>query len=173
MRVPYIFLVPSLLIIFLALVGPVFQSFLLSLSEFSLVNPSQTPVGFQNYIGLLSDSIFWRAIQVTLLLVFGSVFIEFIVGIFLGLLITSSGPKARTWFSSIFVIPIAVAPIVTGVLWSPNSFFDDLNTLLYYGLSLGTYIDTSKPFTYYSIIMLSDAWIWAPLFMLVTVAVIR
>ena len=143
MRVPYIFLVPSLLIIFLALVGPVFQSFLLSLSEFSLVNPSQTPVGFQNYIGLLSDSIFWRAIQVTLLLVFGSVFIEFIVGIFLGLLITSSGPKARTWFSSIFVIPIAVAPIVTGVLWSPNSFFDDLNTLLYYGLSLGTYIDTS------------------------------
>tara|TARA_Y100000590_G_scaffold376178_1_gene441576 strand:+ start:2656 stop:3537 length:882 start_codon:yes stop_codon:yes gene_type:complete len=173
LRVPYLFLVPALAIIFLALIGPVFQSFLLSLSEFSLVNPSQTPVGFQNYISLLSDSVFWRAIQVTLLLVFGSVFLEFIVGIFLALLITSSGQRARTWFSSIFVIPIAIAPIVTGVLWSPNSFFDDLNTLLYYGLSLGTYIDTSKPFTYYSIIVLSDAWIWAPLFMLVTVAVIR
>ena len=126
-----------------------------------------------NYIALLSDSIFWKAIQVTVLLVFASVFLEFIVGIFLALLITSSGPRARTVFSSIFVIPIAVAPIVTGILWSPNSVFDDLNTLLYYGLSLGTYIDTTKPFTYYTLITISDAWIWAPLLMLVTVAVIR
>ena len=173
LKVPYIFLIPSLIIIFLAGVGPVFQSFLLSLSEFSLVNPSQTPVGFQNYIALLSDSIFWKAIQVTMLLVFGSVFLEFVVGIFLALLITSSGKRARSVFSSIFVIPIAVAPIVTGILWSPNSVFDDLNTLLYYGLSLGTYIDTTKPFTYYSLIIISDAWIWAPLMMLVTVAIIR
>jgi ABC-type sugar transport system permease subunit len=145
----------------------------LSLSEFSLVNPSQAPVGFQNYIALLSDSIFWKSIQVTLFLVFGSVVIEFVVGIFLALLITSSGPRARSIFSSIFIIPIAIAPIVVGILWSPNSVFDDLNTLLYYGLSLGVYIDTTRPFIYYSLIMISDAYIWAPLLMLVTVAIIR
>ena len=68
--------------------------------------------------------------------------LELVVGIFLALLITNSGRRARSVFSSIFVIPIAIAPIVTGILWSPNSVFDDLNTLLYYGLSLGTYIDT-------------------------------
>ena len=114
LKVPYVFLIPSLVIIFLAGVGPVLQSFLLSLSEFSLVNPSQAPVGFQNYIALLSDSIFWKSIQVTLFLVFGSVVLEFVVGIFLALLITSSGPRARSIFSSIFIIPIAIAPIVVG-----------------------------------------------------------
>ena len=131
------------------------------------------PVGFHNYITLFSDSIFWSAIQVTLLLVAGSVILELVVGIFLALLITNSSGRARSVFSSIFVIPIAIAPIVTGILWSPNSVFDDLNTLLYYGLSLGTYIDTSNPRTYYSLIIISDAYIWAPLIMLVTVAILR
>lgn len=162
-----------MIIIFLVGIGPVFQSFLLSLSEFSLINPSQSPVGFQNYIALFSDSIFWNAVKVTLLLVFGSVFLELAVGIFLALLITNSGRRARGVFSSIFVIPIAIAPIVVGILWSPNSVFDDLNTLLYYGLSLGAYIDTTIPIIYYSLIIISDAYIWAPLIMLVTVAIIR
>ena len=154
-------------------IGPVLQSFLLSLSEFSLMNPSMQPVGFHNYITLLSDPIFWTAIQVTLLLVAGSVILELVVGIFLALLITNSRGRARSVFSSIFVIPIAIAPIVTGILWSPNSVFDDLNTLLYYGLSLGAYIDTTIPITYYSLIIISDAYIWAPLIMLVTVAILR
>jgi len=154
-------------------IGPVLQSFLLSLSEFSLMNPSMQPVGFHNYITLLSDPIFWTAIQVTLLLVAGSVILELVVGIFLALLITNSSGRARSVFSSIFVIPIAIAPIVTGILWSPNSVFDDLNTLLYYGLSLGAYIDTTIPITYYSLIIISDAYIWAPLIMLVTVAILR
>lgn len=173
MRVPYKFLIPVIFIIFLVGIGPVLQSFLLSLSEFSLMNPSMQPVGFHNYITLLSDPIFWTAIQVTLLLVAGSVILELVVGIFLALLITNSGRRARSVFSSIFVIPIAIAPIVTGILWSPNSVFDDLNTLLYYGLSLGAYIDTTIPITYYSLIIISDAYIWAPLIMLVTVAILR
>ena len=173
MRVPYKFLIPVIFIIFLVGIGPVLQSFLLSLSEFSLMNPSMQPVGFHNYITLLSDPIFWTAIQVTLLLVAGSVILELVVGIFLALLITNSSGRARSVFSSIFVIPIAIAPIVTGILWSPNSVFDDLNTLLYYGLSLGAYIDTTIPITYYSLIIISDAYIWAPLIMLVTVAILR
>ena len=173
MRVPYKFLIPVIFIIFLVGIGPVLQSFLLSLSEFSLMNPSMQPVGFHNYITLLSDPIFWTAIQVTLLLVAGSVILELVVGIFLALLITNSRGRARSVFSSIFVIPIAIAPIVTGILWSPNSVFDDLNTLLYYGLSLGAYIDTTIPITYYSLIITSDAYIWAPLIMLVTVAILR
>ena len=173
MKTPYGFLIPTLFLIFLVGIGPVLQSFLLSLSEFSLLNPSMSPVGFHNYIALLTDSIFWNAIQVTLFLVIGSVLLELIVGIFLALLLTNSGLRSRRVFSSIFVVPIAIAPIVTGILWSPNSVFDDLNTLLYYGLSLGAYIDTSIPSTYYSLIMISDAYIWAPLFMLVTVAIIQ
>ena len=91
MKIPYVFLLPTLAIIFLVGIGPVLQSFLLSLSKFSLLNPSMSPVGFHNYISLLTDSVFWTAIQVTVFLVVGSVLLELIVGIFLALLLTNSG----------------------------------------------------------------------------------
>ena len=103
MKIPYVFLIPSLFIIFLVGIGPVLQSFLLSLSEFSLFNPSMRPVGFHNYIALLTDSIFWRAIQVTLFLVIGSVLLELAAGIFLALLVTNSGSRSKRVFSSIFI----------------------------------------------------------------------
>ena len=171
-RLPYLLVIPATIIILLVGAYPILFSLLLSLSSFSIVNPQIEVVGFHNYIGALLDPIFWNSAGVTLLYVVGSLVVEFSVGIILGMALIGDF-RGKTIFHSILIVPLAVSPIVLGILSSPVEIWDDINTLLYYGTGLGLYIDLFQPVTYYSVIILADAWLWSPLFMLVVIAIVQ
>jgi len=150
-------------------------SIILSLSEFSITTPEIRVVGLQNYISVLVGEVapvFWNSVGVTFLIVGGAVSVELVVGIILGLALFGNF-RARSLFYSILLIPLAVAPIVLGILSSPNVIWDDINTLLYYGTGLGISVDLFQPATFYSVIILADAWLWAPLIMLVILAILE
>lgn len=154
---------------------PILFSIILSLSEFSITTPEIQVVGVQNYISVLFGElapVFWNSAGVTLLIVGGAVAVELVVGIILGLALFGNF-RARSLFYSILVVPLAVAPIVLGILSSPNVIWDDVNTLLFYGTGLGISIDLFQPAAFYSVIILADAWLWAPLIMLVTLAILQ
>jgi multiple sugar transport system permease protein len=109
---------------------------------------------------------------VTFLIVGGAVAVELVVGIILALALFGNF-RARSLFYSILIVPLAVAPIVLGILSSPNAIWDDVNTGLFYGTGLGIFIDLFQPAAFYSVIILADAWLWAPLIMLVVLAILQ
>jgi multiple sugar transport system permease protein len=151
---------------------PVIYSIGLSLSEFSINTPEVNLVGLHNYVSVLQDSAFWSAVRVTILYVVGSVISEFFIGLLLALILIGN-IRGKSFFYISLIIPLATAPILMGTLASPTGFWDDLNTGLYYGSGLGIFIDLFQPLVYYSVIILSDAWLWSPLFMLIFLAIIQ
>lgn len=171
-RIPYLFIVPAVIAVFGIGFLPIAHSIYLSLTSFSVLNPEPQFVGIQNYVTLLRDPIFYNAAGVTTIWVVGTVVIEFVVGLFLALLMFGEF-KGRRVFENILLAPLAISPIVMGVLFSPNVLLDDLNTLLFYGLGTGLFIDVNQPFVYYGMMILADAFVWAPLLMLVMLAIMQ
>lgn len=169
-KVAYLFSVPLIVAILAIGYLPIAHSFYLSLTTFSSLNPDPKFVGLENYQKLATDQYFLNAIRVTTIFVVGNLVLEFVVGLFLALLMFGEFRGKRV-FGNILFAPLAISPIVMGVLYSPNVVLDDLNTLLYYGLSLGIFIDVNLPFVYYTMMILADAFVWAPLMMLVILAI--
>jgi len=151
---------------------PILYGFYISLTSFSTSNPEPKFVGLDNYRNLATDPNFWNSVRVTAIYTTGTVVFEFLVGLGLALLLFGK-VKGRGVFESILLAPLAIEPIVMGVLYSPNEFLDDINGLLYYGLNTGFFFDTRLPEVYYSFMVLADAFIWAPLIMLVILAVLQ
>jgi len=171
-RIAYLLIIPAIILLLIVGAYPILFSIVLSLSNFSINTPEIQVVGFQNYISVLLDPIFWNSAGVTFLIVGGAVAVEFVVGVILGLALFGNF-RARSLYYSILVVPLAVAPIVLGTLSAPSGFWDDINTGLFYGTGLGIFIDLFQPVTFYSVLILADAWLWAPLIMLVVLAILQ
>ena len=79
--------------------------------------------------------------------------------------------RGRALFEAFFITPLAVAPIVVGVVWSPSAVWDDINSFGHFVLKL-PYIDLLSPFFFVPTMILSEAWEWSPLIMLVALSII-
>lgn len=174
------FVIPCLAVMLLVGAYPVLSSIYLSMTNLSALRPQPEFVGLQNYAIVLSDSNFWNSVGVTIFYVLATVSAQFIVGLFLTLLLFNE-IKGRRFFESFVSIPIAIPPIVIGVLFSPTAFLDDVNTLLYYGLCIeplcsgntGIFLDATQPQVYYAMMVAAEAFIWSPLFMIVMLAILK
>ncbi len=171
MKTAYIYVAPIVVAVFAIGILPVGYSFYLSLTSFSSLSPEPKFVGGENYLNLISDPYVWNAARVTAIFVVGTIVGEFLVGLYLALLMFGDF-KGRKFFDTILFVPIAISPIVMGVLYSPNVVLDDLNTLLFYGLNTGLFLDTRLPVVYYGMMILSDVFVWGPLMMLVMLAIL-
>jgi len=58
------------------------------------------------------------------------------------------------------------------VLWSPSSIWDDVFGFTHYILGFA-YIDELSPVFFYPVMVVSESWVWAPLFMLVALSIIN
>lgn len=166
-RAAYLLLIPLIAVLLVVEVYPVISSFALSLTEYT--EYGTTFVGVENYARMVLDLNFWNSVLVSLAYSFGSTLLFIITGLFFAFLL-SFDIKGRGVFETIFIVPLAAAPIVTGILWSPSGLWDDINTFLHFILGL-QYIDLTVPFVSFSIMILSDAWEWAPMMMVISLSV--
>jgi glucose/mannose transport system permease protein len=107
---------PSILAIFIFVYGFIAWSGRVSLSAWKGLTPDYTWVGFRNYLELFNDPRFHIDIRNTLIFtvifVFGSLFL----GIGLAILLDQD-LKGEGFFRSVFLFPMAISYIVTGVVW--------------------------------------------------------
>jgi glucose/mannose transport system permease protein len=107
---------PSILAILIFVYGFIGWSVRVSLSEWKGLLPNYTWAGFKNYIGLFSDPRFHIDIRNTLVFT-----IVFMAGsLFLGLLLAvllDQGLRGEGFFRSVYIFPMAISFIVTGVVW--------------------------------------------------------
>ena len=107
---------PSILAVLIFVYGFIAWSVRVSLSEWKGLLPDYTWAGFKNYINLFSDPRFHIDIRNTV--IFSVVFIagSLLLGLGLAILL-DQGLKGEGFFRSLFLFPMAISFIVTGVVW--------------------------------------------------------
>ena len=107
---------PSILAVLIFIYGFITWSVRVSLSKWKGLNADYTWNGLKNYLDLFSDPRF--AVDVRNTLIFTGVFV--IGSILLGFLLAvmlDQGLKGEGFFRSLFLFPMAISYIVTGVVW--------------------------------------------------------
>lgn len=107
---------PSILAVLVFIYVFIGWSVRVSLSKWKGLNPDFTWNGLDNYIGLFSDPRFKVDVRNTLIFtgvfVVGSIILGFLMAIML-----DQGLKGEGFFRNLFLFPMAISYIVTGVVW--------------------------------------------------------
>jgi putative chitobiose transport system permease protein len=128
---PYLFLLPALAVLGIAVFYPAFQAFSLSFTQYDL-DLTQAPqwVGLKNFQKLLNDKVFWQTIRNTFLYLIGVVPILVIVPLGLAILVNQKLQGIR-WFRIAYYTPVIISMVVAGIAWKALYASDGiLNQLL-------------------------------------------
>lgn len=124
-----IILIPAFFHLFLFVIGPIIAGIGISFFNYNPLHSIQKFIGIDNYIRLMSDPLFRKALINTMIFVVVTVSLN--VGISLAIasfINTYKSNKTRSFFRMIFFLP-AVAPLVaSSVVWS-KSIFTTMNGL--------------------------------------------
>lgn len=126
--------------------------------------------GPKHYVEMLSDRFFYQSLLVSVVYSLMSVFSALLLGVLAAFVVREVGRGKRV-VEGFLAVPLAVSPILAGIVWSPPAVWDDLNTVLHHVFGLG-FIDVTDPLVYFPVMVLSEAWVWSPLFMLAVVVVL-
>ncbi|MFO7624475.1 MAG: sugar ABC transporter permease [Anaerolineales bacterium] len=107
---------PSILAIFIFVYGFIAWSVRVSLSSWKGLTPDYTFVGLQNYLELFKDPRFHIDIRNTVIFTLVFVIGSLVLGITLAILL-DQGLRGESFFRSVFLFPMAISYIVTGVVW--------------------------------------------------------
>lgn len=129
----YLVLIPPFALLMTFTIIPICQSFLLSFQEWSLRSTRWT--GLDNFIKLVNDPVFFKALRNTAIYTVVVVPTGTAIALILAELVRPLRPAAQTFFKSAFYLPAVVAAVVIVLVWrwiyNPNNF-----GLLNYLLSL-------------------------------------
>ncbi len=172
---PYVFMAPAALVMVLALAYPLAQSIWLSFHQWAIGAPlsSARYIGLENYRILLADPNVWASIRVTLVFAFAVVVIEVTLGVALALVLDRQ-IRCMSFFRTIFILPMMVAPIVVGLIWRYlyNEQFGPLTTALR-GLGLPTIPWLSSQDMALISVIIADVWQWTPFIFILSLAALQ
>jgi multiple sugar transport system permease protein len=166
-------LAPLLVFVFAIAIYPLSFSFFISFFKFRLTDPNQvrTFLGLENYLDAFQDPQVIKSVSNTLVFVFGTVTLELIVGLGLALLLASE-TRLMQFIRSSFLMPMAIPPLVVGLIWK-SLYNVDFGVIPYYlkliGLDVGRG-PLGEISTAMAAIILIDLWQWAPLLMFIFLA---
>ncbi|WP_333474307.1 carbohydrate ABC transporter permease [Paenibacillus gyeongsangnamensis] len=113
----YVFIAPWLIGLFVLTIGPMSQSFYLSLTQYNLLElPAY--IGFENYHEIFTDDKdFWKALQVTLTYVVLSVPLKLIFALLVAMLL-SKAIRGMSLFRAIFYLPSLIGgSVAISAIW--------------------------------------------------------
>ena len=110
------FLWTAIIITLLVGILPYFTGIGLSFTNWKLAISNIKFVGLRNYIEMFTNPDFWNALKVTGIFSGVSLLIEITIGFFVGWLL-SVKLKGVSFFRSIILIPLMVAPVLSALMW--------------------------------------------------------
>jgi multiple sugar transport system permease protein len=167
----WIFLLPSVAILAFLSLYPFFRGIWMSLHSWPLAGREVEFVGMANYGELLSSERFLNALWNTAVFTGVSVTIEIVLGIALAMYLFSLSQRWRPLFRTIFIIPMVVTPIATGLMWRLmlNSRIGVINYLLE-SVGIAPPEWTSSPLMAMATVITIDVWQWTPLVIMIVFA---
>lgn len=116
--VPYMLMLPTILLLCWLLIYPVFNVFFTSFRQEMLSRPKANAfIGFENYRKILSDSVFWESLGNSLRWVVTEVGLQLVAGLGLALLLKKRFRGCGV-FRAIIFLPWALSGVLVSMLWS-------------------------------------------------------
>ena len=137
-RLAWLLVLPSLLVVVLVAIYPLFQAFRLSLTNARLGSTRATEyVGLDNYRYIFNDQSFINAIWHTVYFTVASVALETVLGMGIALIIHSNF-KGRGIVRTSMLVPWAIPTVVSAQIWKwmLNDQYGVINDLLVYRLHI-------------------------------------
>ena len=115
-KIILLFFVPAVLIWITAMVIPFFYCIWISFTKWDGIGSNYTLVGLANYTKLFTNAKFWLSLERTAWYTVGVVILSNVVGLGLGLLLTSA-LKGRNLFRTAIFIPNVIGGVAMGYIW--------------------------------------------------------
>jgi len=131
-RLAWMLVIPSLLIVAVVAIYPLFETFRLSLTNKRLASPRPTEwVGLDNYRRLFNDDLFITSLKNTVQFTVASVGFELMLGMIIALMINSNF-KGRGLVRASMLIPWAIPTVVSATMWQwmYHDIFGVINDIL-------------------------------------------
>ncbi len=115
-----LFVAPFVVSALVFLIGPLIVAFMLSFKEYSLLDQTTflaaKNIGFDNYIRVLKDPVFKKALANTFLFSIGAVPLQLIIALLLALVVDSK-IKAKAFFRVAYYIPTLTSTVAVSVIF--------------------------------------------------------
>ncbi len=175
-RLAWAYLSPLLITLALVAAWPLLRTIAFSLTDANLSDLSQWQfVGLANYVYLLSDPQWWRAVGNTLLFTVLSVGLETILGLVIALTINAHMP-GRGLVRAAILIPWAIPTVVSAKMWAwmLHDLYGVVNVLLMtLGLIDRPWAWLADPTLSMAAVVLVDVWKATPFMALLTLAALQ
>jgi len=112
----WVFILPAFLGTLIFIIIPIFASFGLSFVDWNLINKPKI-VGFENYIGLFNDPVFYQVLWNTLYYALVSTIFSIILPLILAVALNGK-IKGSGFFKTAYFIPFVTPMIVIGIVWT-------------------------------------------------------
>ncbi len=165
------FMAPAFILLAAVLAYPILYTVEISFSELDLATfqPSDW-VGWDNYLGVLTDDRFWNSLKVTGIYLIFAMPLQMVLGFVIAFLINAQW-RGGGVVRALFLIPMVVAPIVAGGLW--RMILDPIWGISNYLLGLvgiGPLDWFGNPTLAMAAIVIIDTWRWTPFVTLIATA---
>jgi len=129
-KVPYLYLMPAIIIFSVIIIFPIFQAFYISLFRYDGIR-SMVFIYFQNYSNILKDAKFYNALKNTGIFMLLNVIIQNSIAIPLAVILNSKILMSK-FFKSLYFIPSILSVVVIGFIFQFifNPVFGVLNEFL-------------------------------------------
>jgi multiple sugar transport system permease protein len=168
--IQWLFIAPTLILLVLFNIFPLFYSLYLSFTDYSAIEKVD-PVwlGFQNYRTLLNDPQMWKYFATTGRFAFLSVGLQTLLGFSLALLLREKF-RGSGFITTLLLIPMMLSPVVVGFFW--RLLFNPSSGIVNYALGFAHPASAPGPdwlaesnLALWAIVIV-DVWMWTPFVML-------
>ena len=121
---PYLFMLPSILILLGVYLLPFLYSLYISGTDWSGMGQKLNFVGLSNYKGLFEEPHFWETLRNNLIYFVELVGIQFIISMVLAVVLNAAF-KGRNFFRALYFMPTIICTLAVGFIW--NIMFDPIN----------------------------------------------
>jgi multiple sugar transport system permease protein len=112
---PYLFLAIPIIIYLVWVIGPMFYTFYLSLTNWDGLSSAEF-IGFQNYERLFTDKVFFLSLTNNMKWLASFVTVPVILGLALAMILNRAVPGEK-FFKMSFYMPMVLAMVVSGLIW--------------------------------------------------------
>ena len=168
----YQLIAPSILVLLLIGIFPLVYILVVSFQGITMISNDTSFHGFANYGAMFADARLWQALLHTLIFTAIALPLELLLGLMMAQLFIDHMP-GRQIFVALLVLPVVVAPIVSGATWSLmfDNRFGPINQII--GWITGeeaTLLWTISPNLVYPAILAAEVWQWTPFMFLLLLA---
>ncbi len=131
-RWSYLYLAPMLVLVAVFTIYPLFASLGYTFYKWNGIGDPTVFVGFQNFLQVMHDPIFWGSFQHTFIYMLILVPIQLTLALILALVLNNPKLRFAAFYRSVYFLPVVTSPAVIGVIFQLilANFGDSIDKLL-------------------------------------------